>query len=78
MVPNSPERPWTRDKMTPGKFDAMLRAIVGYEVDPTDVRGTRKLNQHKAADDRAATILGQQMAGRQDIVAAIREVAGDE
>jgi transcriptional regulator len=75
---NSPERPWTRDKMTPGKFDAMLRAIVGYEVDPTDVRGTRKFNQHKAADDRAATILGQQMAGRQDIVAAIREVAGDE
>jgi transcriptional regulator len=74
----SPERPWTRGKMTPGKFEAMLRAIVGFEVDPADVRGTRKFNQHKAADDRAATILGQQKAGRQDIVAAIREATGDE
>ena len=64
--------------MTPGKFEAMLRAIVGFEVDPTEVRGTRKFNQHKAADDLSATIEGQLGAGREDIVAAIREVAGDE
>ena len=74
----SPENPWTRGKMTPGKFEAMLRAIVGFEVDPTEVRGTRKFNQHKEADDLAATILGQQGAGREDIIAAIREATGDE
>lgn len=74
----SPDKPWTRDKMAPGKFEAMLRAIVGFEVDPTEVRGTRKFNQHKAADDLAATIEGQRGAGRQDIVAAIREMSGDE
>ena len=74
----SPENPWTRAKMTPGKFEAMLRAIVGFEVDPTEVRGTRKFNQHKSAGDLTATIEGQQGVGREDIVAAIREVTGDE
>jgi transcriptional regulator len=74
----SPQQPWTRAKMTPGKFEAMLRAIVGFEVKPTEFRGTRKFNQHKSADDLAATIEGQQTAGRDDIVAAIREVTGDD
>ena len=74
----SPEQPWTRAKMTPGKFEAMLRAIVGFEVDPTEVRGTRKFNQHKSAGDLAATVEGQQGAGRADIVAAIREMTRDE
>lgn len=72
----SPEKPWTRGKMEPGKFEAMLKAIVGFEVDPVDVRGTRKFNQHKPADDLAATIRGQQAAGRDDIVAAIKEARG--
>src|SRR4029453_6583368 len=31
---HSPDRPWTRAKMSPGKFEAMTRAIVGFEVDP--------------------------------------------
>ena len=75
---HSPEKPWTRDKMEAGKFEAMTRAIVGFEVDPGEVRGTRKFNQHKAADDLAATIDGQLAAGREDIVAAIRDLTGDE
>lgn len=70
----SPERPWTRDKMEPGRFEAMCRAIVGFEVDPVEVRGTRKFNQHKSADDLAATIDGQQRAGRDDIIAAIDQL----
>jgi transcriptional regulator len=69
---HSPEKPWTRDKMGPGKFEAMIRAIVGFEVDPVEVRGTRKFNQHKTGEDLAATIEGQRGAGRDDIVAAIR------
>lgn len=71
---HSPEAPWTRGKMGPGKFEAMIKAIVGFEVDPIELRGTRKFNQHKPADDLAATIEGQKGAGRQDIVAAISEV----
>ena len=74
---HSPERPWTRNKMADGKFEAMLNAIAGFEVDPTDIRGTRKFNQHKAAPDLIATIRGQHEAGREDIVAAIWEITGD-
>lgn len=72
---HSPERPWTRGKMDPAKFEAMTKAIVGYEVEPTEVRGTRKFNQHKTAEDLAATVDGQRGVGREDIVLAIGEVA---
>lgn len=73
---HSPDQPWTRGKMGPGRFEAMTRAIIGFEVDPIDIRGTRKFNQHKAVDDLEATIRGQQGAGREDIVAAIAELRG--
>jgi transcriptional regulator len=69
-----PENPWTRDKMDESKFEALTRAIVGFEVVPTAIRGTRKFNQHKDDADLAATIAGQSRAGRDDIVAAIREL----
>lgn len=70
---HSPEGPWTRDKMTPGKFEAMTRAIAGFEIEPIEIRGTRKFNQHKSGEDLAATIEGQRTAGRNDIVEAIGE-----
>ena len=71
----SPEAPWTRAKMTPGKFNAMVKAIVGFEVEPRDIRGTRKFNQHKASADVVASLGGQAAAGRADIAAAIRDAA---
>ena len=74
----SPDAPWTRAKMSPGKFKAMVEAIVGFEVDPRAIRGTRKFNQHKAAADVDATIAGQQGAGREDIVAAIRAITAGQ
>jgi transcriptional regulator len=70
----SPHSPWTRAKMGLGKFEAMTRAIVGFEVDPSKVRGTRKFNQHKSGDDLVASIQGQRDAGREDIVSAMREL----
>jgi transcriptional regulator len=72
-----PEDPWTRAKLDPAVFEALTRAIVGFEVEPTAIRGTRKFNQSKKADDLAATIEGQLGAGREDIVAAIRELTGE-
>jgi transcriptional regulator len=68
----SPEAPWTRGKLSPGKFEAMVQAIVGFEVEPRAVRGTRKFNQHKVAADVDAIVTGQLGAGREDIVTAIR------
>lgn len=70
---HSPDRPWTRAKMADGKFDAMIRAIVGFEIEPAEFRGTRKFNQHKSDADTRATIAGQSGAGRPDIIHAIME-----
>ena len=73
-----PQNPWTRAKLESSIFDSLTRAIVGFEVEPTAIRGTRKFNQSKKADDLAATIEGQLRAGREDIVAAIRELTGGD
>jgi transcriptional regulator len=73
---HSPKKPWSRAKMSGGKFEAMTRAIIGFEIDPVEFRGTRKFNQHKSDEDAAATIAGQAAAGRFDIVEAIMELRG--
>jgi len=73
---HQPERPCTRAKMGEGKFEAMTKAIVGFELDPIEIRGTRKFNQHRSSEDLAATIAGQLGAGRADIVEAIDEARG--
>jgi transcriptional regulator len=75
---HSPDEPWTRGKMVPGRFEALTRAIVGFEVNPAEIRGTRKFNQHKKGEELAAIIDGQRGAGRDDIVAAIQEVTAKE
>ena len=69
-----PDRPWTRDKMEPGRFEAMTKAIVGFEIAIEQLRGTRKFNQHKDAKDIAAGIEGQREAGRHDIASAMSEL----
>lgn len=72
---HSPDQPWTRAKMAPGKFEAMTRAIVGFDVVPAEIRGTRKFNQHKTGADLKASMDGQLQAGRQDIVQAMRDLS---
>jgi transcriptional regulator len=74
---HSSANPWTRAKMGEGKFAAMTRAIVGFAVTPDAFRGTRKFNQHKDAQDLAATIEGQRGAGRPDIIEAIGELVDE-
>jgi transcriptional regulator len=70
---HSPENIWSRAKMKPGKFEAMLKAIIGFSIEVDAIRGTRKFNQHKSPLDLEATIAGQATASRDDLVAAIRE-----
>lgn len=72
---HSPEKIWTRAKMKPGKFEAMLNAIIGFSIEVDAIRGTRKFNQHKPPPDLEATVAGQAAASRDDLVAAIREQA---
>ena len=46
----APKPPWTRSKMTPARFEAMLGAIVGYEMAVERFEGTLKLSQNKPAE----------------------------
>jgi transcriptional regulator len=48
----APKPEWTRAKLSPGRFESMLKAIVGYEMNVEDLRGTRKLGQNKKDGER--------------------------
>jgi transcriptional regulator len=48
----APKPAWTRGKMTPGRFKAMLNAITGFELTIEALRGTNKLGQHKSEAER--------------------------
>ncbi|MEA3013092.1 MAG: transcriptional regulator [Sphingomonadales bacterium] len=48
----APKPLWTRAKMSPGRFAAMLKAITGYELLIDELRGTMKLGQHKSDAER--------------------------
>ncbi|HTU11286.1 MAG TPA: FMN-binding negative transcriptional regulator [Allosphingosinicella sp.] len=67
----APKPEWTRAKMSPGRFEAMLKAIVGYELAIEELRGTRKLGQNKPAADRLAAAAG--LAPFNPAVAALME-----
>jgi transcriptional regulator len=51
-----PKRPWTRAKMSPGKFDMMTRMIVGARLAVERLEGITKLSQNKDTADRAGVI----------------------
>ena len=67
-----PKPRWTRDKMSPGRFEKMLKAIVGYELVIEDLRGTRKLGQTKSAAETEGAIAGLEAAGHVDIAELMR------
>ncbi|MFL5295103.1 MAG: FMN-binding negative transcriptional regulator [Phenylobacterium sp.] len=52
----APKPPWTRGKMTPGRFEAMTRAIVGARMAVERLEGTTKLSQNKSEADVAGVI----------------------
>ena len=56
-----PKTPWTRAKMTSGRFEAMTRAIIGARLIVDRLEGTFKLSQNKGEADRAgvAAALGE-------------------
>jgi transcriptional regulator len=49
----APKAPWTRHKMSPGRFEAMLTGIQGFRLRPHRLEGTFKLSQNKSADEQA-------------------------
>ena len=49
-----PKKPWTSEKMTAARLEAMLKAIVGIEIEVTSIEGAWKLSQNKSRGDRIA------------------------
>lgn len=49
----APKPPWTRGKMSPGRFEAMLRGIQGFRLQVRRLEGTFKLSQNKPPGERA-------------------------
>jgi len=63
----APKPEWTRDKVDPKRIDAMLNAIVGFRLEITAWRGTRKLGQTKAEAARLAAADALEAQGRRAI-----------
>ena len=68
----TPKRVWTRDKMAEGRFEAMLKAIVGFELRIEALRGTRKLGQHKGVEDRQGVADALAALGRTEAAELMR------
>lgn len=51
-----PKPPWTQAKMSEGRFAAMAKAIIGFELTVLSLTGTRKLGQNKSEAERQGAI----------------------
>ena len=69
----APKPPWTRAKMSEGRFDGLLKAITGFEMQVADWRGTAKVDQDKPQEvrDRIADALAER--GDRDMAATMRQ-----
>ena len=54
----APKPPWTRHKMSEGRFERMCRGIVGCRLAIVRLEGMRKISQNKAPADRKGVIAG--------------------
>ena len=62
----APKPPWTRHKMSPGRFETMTRAIIGARMTVERLEGVTKLSQNKSETDQAgvAAALGEHPIAR--------------
>lgn len=67
----APKPAWTRHKMTPGRFETLLRGIVAFEMAVERFEGVWKLSQNKPA----AAIAGAAAALSDQPDPAAREIA---
>lgn len=52
------EQPWTMDKLSEKKTNAMLKAIVGFKIDITKISGKSKMSQNKDQKNIDSLIAG--------------------
>ena len=70
-----PKPPWTRAKMKPAAFEAMLGGIRAFEMRPRRFEGITKLGQNKTAEMRAGVIEAlEALPGGAGIAGAMRQL----
>ncbi len=67
-----PKTPWTRDKMKAGKFEALLRGIMGGRLFVERLEGTFKLSRNKSDADRLGAAKG---LGKHPIAKLMRDLS---
>ena len=73
----APKPLWTRHKMTPGRFEAMLGMIVAFEMAVDRFEGVWKLGQNKppeAIANAASALEDRPDQGSRDIAALMRQL----
>jgi transcriptional regulator len=57
------KRPWTKHKMGEGVMERMMRGILPFRLEVTEVQATWKLNQNKSPEARAGVIAALETQG---------------
>lgn len=71
-----PKPEWTREKMSPGRFEAMLAGITAFELAPDRLDGITKIGQNKPTAVRRRAAAGLKAAGGDPILTAMMERDG--
>jgi len=69
----APKPAWTRDKMSEGRFEGLLKAIAGFELEVSAWRGTAKLDQDKPEEVRARLVDALEAAGDRAMARVMKE-----
>jgi len=68
----APKIPWTRAKMSEGRFEGLLKAIAGFEMHVAAWRGTAKVDQDKPDEVRTRIADALAERGERDMAATMR------
>jgi transcriptional regulator len=67
-----PKPAWSNDKMSPGRYEGLLKAIAGFELRATGWRGTAKVDQDKPAEVRGRIAAALDARGEAAMAALMR------
>lgn len=71
----APKVPWTRARMSPGRFEGLLKAIQGFEMQVVEWRGTAKIDQDKPDAVRARIADALAERGEREMAETMRKAA---
>jgi transcriptional regulator len=68
----APKPIWKRGKMSEGRFEGLLKAITGFELQITGWRGTAKLDQDKPVEVRTRLVEALEAQGEAEMAKIMR------